>query len=639
MIRLRDASVLAYTKLRLHRIRTGITVGIAGLLFGLLLVIVLVSQGVFNSLDSFGNTGLNNRYIVALLPTPSSASFDVYAHLEDKTFIAEVEAEHAATVARKQAAAKKYNVSYDAKTEDPLPVIADPTTKKKSVSEAAVHDSPIVAAVVAKRAQKNQKQFSVDEYIKRYSSAKPMGTANPVGPRDGALTYMKDGKELREHDKPQPDMAFEQEPDPSLSVLNGSLAKPFVTTKFDPSKGEIPAVIPYKQAEKLLGLKPLPAATAAQAKYDRLAKVRRDVGQVTAAFCYRNAASQNLLNIATSQAAEMKQNKNNRDYVSPAVLYKLPSLASCAAPKIVSDKRTETEKKADENRVLFEKEVGTYAGEPKQQKIVVRGVGISSDFDMASSSSIGQMVTALMSMPLVYGAWVVPDDLLASTPAQARPSAVFGAEATQPKGEAGQLAQYLVEFADKNEARRLLDSQGFFGGGGMMNDGQEVFAMPFGSSSLIYDELKRWLSTIIMWTLIAVGAIASIVLTAVIGRTIADGRRESAVFRAIGARRLDIASIYGVYAFFLSLRIVVFAFVVGAALTLLVELLYWQDATLAARLAYAASDTSAEFHFFGLNSWYVLAIAGTIIAAALLASLIPILRNARRNPIQDMRDE
>jgi hypothetical protein len=115
MIRLRDASVLAYTKLRLHRIRTGITVGIAGLLFGLLLVIVLVSQGVFNSLDSFGNTGLNSRYIVALSPS-WGVMFEPHEHVTDKKFVAEVEKEHAAQVARKTAAAKKYSVPYDAKT-------------------------------------------------------------------------------------------------------------------------------------------------------------------------------------------------------------------------------------------------------------------------------------------------------------------------------------------------------------------------------------------------------------------------------------------------------------------------------------------------------------------------------------------
>lgn len=55
MIRFADAVVLAYTKLRTHRVRTGITVAIAGLLFGLIATVVIIAQGVFDSVHSFSN--------------------------------------------------------------------------------------------------------------------------------------------------------------------------------------------------------------------------------------------------------------------------------------------------------------------------------------------------------------------------------------------------------------------------------------------------------------------------------------------------------------------------------------------------------------------------------------------------------
>ena len=47
MIRLIDAMTLAYTKLRTHKIRTGLTIGVAGILFGLILAVIMVAQGVF----------------------------------------------------------------------------------------------------------------------------------------------------------------------------------------------------------------------------------------------------------------------------------------------------------------------------------------------------------------------------------------------------------------------------------------------------------------------------------------------------------------------------------------------------------------------------------------------------------------
>jgi ABC-type antimicrobial peptide transport system permease subunit len=67
--------------------------------------------------------------------------------------------------------------------------------------------------------------------------------------------------------------------------------------------------------------------------------------------------------------------------------------------------------------------------------------------------------------------------------------------------------------------------------------------------------------------------------------------------------------------------------------------MFWQDATLGARLSYAASDVTKEFHLFSLTSPYLLWIIGTIFAASIIASIIPILLGARRNPIKDMRNE
>ena len=120
---------------------------------------------------------------------------------------------------------------------------------------------------------------------------------------------------------------------------------------------------------------------------------------------------------------------------------------------------------------------------------------------------------------------------------------------------------------------------------------------------------------------------------------VSDGRRESAVFRAIGARRADIGRIYGMYTLLLAVRVVIFAAVLGLVLSFAVDVWLSSDATVGARLAYAAVDTSKEFHFISLASWYVPVILGAIVVVSLLASIIPILLGARRNPITDMRND
>ncbi len=629
MIRLADAVVLSYTKLRVHRIRTGITVGIAGILFGILLLVVIVTQGIFNSLDRFSEEGLNSRYVVSITYMGHMTN-DLYELSEDKAFIAEVEAEYNDLIAKKQRAATKHNVTYIAETDDPSPVVVDPTTRQKTIAYDDF-EHPAVRAAVDKRYDKSNKPFDVKNYLSSYKSVTLRGTSNALMPADGALLHMKSGKEDSGEDTvKQQQMMYGDSTDPMLMVLDGSVTKPFITESFDTSKQEIPAIIPYGQAEKLLGYKKLASTASNAEKYKRLTEVRSRVGEITASFCYRNAASQQLLAQAISQRAAAKSTTPGSQ--SLTIEYSVPDASSCGAVTTISDRRTAAEKAAEQNQVAFEKEIGTYTGDPEQHKITVRGVGIAGDYAEMSSFSVAQLVQSLLTSPLGYGTWTIPSDLLEKVAESARPEAVFEARESDKRDS---IATHLVEFGDKREARAFLQKYNSFGGG----SGSEVFVMQFGSNSLLYDEMRTWASKIIAWLLIGIGGVAIVILTGMIGRTVSDGRKESAVFRAIGARRSDIASIYGMYALLLGLRIVLFAAVLGGCLALLLEILYSRDATLGAQIAYASSEVSKEFHFIGINSWYILTIAAVIIASSLLASIIPILRNARRNPIQDMRDE
>ena len=129
MIRFIDTVILAHTKLRTHKVRTGLTLGVAGILFGLILGVIFAAQGVFDSVERFSEEGLADRAIVAVSKW-SNAYYNQYKHAEDEDFIAEVKATHEALVVKKTTAAKKYNVPYDAKSEDPSPIIIDRETKK-----------------------------------------------------------------------------------------------------------------------------------------------------------------------------------------------------------------------------------------------------------------------------------------------------------------------------------------------------------------------------------------------------------------------------------------------------------------------------------------------------------------------------
>lgn len=635
MIRSTDVLVLAYTKLRARKIRTSVTVAIAGLLFGFLVLIVIVAQGVLDSATRFSNEGLNSRYIIDVGRTDNKA-FNIYDNLTNPDVVRRVETEHAAHVAKKQTAARKYGIEYDARNEDPSPIVIDQETKEKIVSDKYL-DSSSVAAVAEALEAEQYKPFDVSAYIDPYKTAKIIGEHRVLHQFENTLRFMKDGKEASLSSSSEVDRSMSPGDDDnkSLTVLDSSVAEPFISNRtYDPASGEIPAIIPYSDAEKLLGLKKLESSVSTQRQLDRIQEVRRRVGEITAKFCYRNSASQALVTQAINQQKEIVDNRNNPDYVKPTLLYAVPSSADCGAVVVQSDSRTSIEKKQADNQKNYEKEIGTYIGEPEQHKVIVRGVGVSSDlgFEGEVSFSVAQIIKGIFSSSLGYQTWNIPSALLAKVPESSRPAAVF--EPSSDTKTPFSIEAYLVEFTDKAEARELLSKAGFFGA-----NNRSVHAAPFGSSSLVVDEMRSWFETALLWIVGVVSLVAIIILSGMIGRTIADGRKESAVFRAIGARRGDIARIYSTYTLLLSLRIVLFAAFFGIVSALALNMMLWHDATIGAQLAFGASNPKLEFHFIGFGSWYLPVIVAVIIGVGLLAMVVPLLRNSKRSPINDMRDD
>lgn len=626
-----DAITLAHTKLRTHRVRTGLTIGLAGLLFGLTLAAVFLVQGVFDSVERFSKEGLNDRAIVAINRT--QATFNVYEHMDDAAFISEVESLQRAIIKKKTAAATKYGVTYDAKTEDVSPIEISKETGKKAISDVGLASQAVQEATTRRQtALEKADTFDIHEFLKKYPSAKVLPNNFMITAPQGSLKIMKDSREVMSNASTTTSMAqfYGNSDTPALWVYDGSLVKPFITASFDPTSGEIPVVIPYSHAEKLLHLKALGSQDSREAKLKRLQEVRRRANEIAVQYCYRNVASEQLLAEAVAQTKAKAALKASETYSVP-IEYKLPTDTSCGATAIVKDSRSSAEKQQALNQENYQKAIGQFIGVPEQRKITFRVVGISADVDIsASQSSIGQLVSGLLGSNLGHNAWAIPSNLLQQVPDKYHPSAVFTNTAAETTYNGPGYSMWFVEFGNKDEARKLVMAQ---------QNSSQLFAFPFGSGMLLVSEAKAYFSQFLFWGLIGLGVVASLILTGLIGRTVADGRRESAVFRAIGAKRLDISAIYGSYALLLSLQVMLFAGVLGLVVAMIIEVLYAGDATLAARLAYAAKDTNVEFHLIGLMSWYVPAIFGTILVVGLLGSVIPIIRSVRRNPINDMRDE
>lgn len=634
-----DAITLAKTKERSHRIRNNLLTFVSGLLFAVIIATISISQASFDSIAKYDNVKLNGRAVVSI--QNYSPGIDINSYINDKKFISQVEIQYNKDLERLKSIAKKHQVDFDQNTILPSPIEINSKTKEKSISETGLN-SPSVIAVATRKHNETDKnnKFDVDKFIKSAGISdgyQKRGTIEQITPKNGSFEIMRNGKEKLRSTNPVNEL--ELNPNDSLqyislSYFDQSLSKPFISNNhYLPSSGEIPVILPFDAAEQLLKLKPLKNNASNDTKRERIQYVNDNVAKITIPFCYRNEASQSLLGEAVAQSDEIKKNKDDKNYQQPNLLYNLPTETSCGATTVKSDKRTEEEKKLAANLEAFETEAGLNTGTPFQQKIALRGIGISSGpYSVEDGAlSIDQMISSIINVPVGYGAWLIPENLFSQVPEKYRPADLFSNN--QKTNEAPLdvmqgVDSSLFEFSNIPDARKIINSSTDY-----------TYAAPFGSSILLMDQIKQALVRVLFWAIIGVSILAILILWILVGRTISESRKESAVFRAIGAKRRDIATIYGTYTILLALRIVFYSILVGLLAAGLVQYLFTDTATLAVQVAYATIDNSRHFNLISFPVHYFGLIAGIIVVASLIASIIPIALGARRNPIKDMRDD
>ena len=118
-----------------------------------------------------------------------------------------------------------------------------------------------------------------------------------------------------------------------------------------------------------------------------------------------------------------------------------------------------------------------------------------------------------------------------------------------------------------------------------------------------------------------------------------DGRHETAVFRAIGFKRGDIALIYTLYTMMLSLLVVVFAVSVGLIAALILNNHLAPALTVEAQYGFGMLSESKSINLIEANKQQIGSILAACVAVGLLSAIPPLARNVRRSPIRDMREE
>lgn len=646
MIRFRDTATLALTKLRTRKVRLAITVVISGLLFTALVAASMIARGSFTSIDTFGKEGLGDRYIVS--GTDTNPNY--YSVFQDPKLLERAKVIQADTVAKKKAEAKRLGIPYDAASEsqaveeypgpngDKQQVINVQTEVGKQVIKEHFLANP---AVGDKEFRANAQTFSPIGFYKNIPFPQP---------NEGRMQVLKEGKESFDQNfKPSgPAGGLDSFP-MGWSAMSNQLLEPFILdnqTLAVGNDGSIPIVVPFNAAEQLLSMKSLPATASSADKLARTKEVREKAKSVTFTLCYRNSSSLEKVNAAISTQQEIDRNKGKRDYKRPDLIYGLPD-QPCGPATIARDVRTAEQKKLESKQEEFARTFGKPA--PGESKVTFRLVGIVPTGSFQNAAGVNQIISSLVTSSLGTG-WYSPIEATMS-------NSLLASFFQDPLGKLSSLPEtYYAEFATSAGAREFIskkdcspDNSVFdkAAAEGEMPDPtkqcreeEKYFTLvPFGSNSIALETAKKNFGKFFILASLAIAVIGAIIMMGTVGRMIADSRRETAVFRAIGAKRLDIAQIYLLYTALLSILISVFAIVGGTIAALIVERKFSEEVTVQALVAYNASDLNQTFRLIDFY-WPDMLLLGSIaIGVGLLSVAIPLIRNVRRNPIRDMRDD
>lgn len=679
MIGFIDTVTLAVAKLKTRRIMMFITVLVAGLMFSVLFASALVISGTLDSVARFDKAS-DQSFLVQV----NSFDYLKQQHLDsfdedNKQAKAEAEHHYQLFIQEQKALAKKHKRNFDEKS------IKHPLTKYQ-FSGGNVHyqynyDSPVVERILLER----QKKF-VAEADNNLAGLKKRATPfHPVnfyqtsghGNMIQELKFIQGDKEDL-FNNPDQDSQKDNSIDTSVRTSNYRFEESIVMKNLilpanklrQQHPQAVPVVISAEEAQKLFGEKlniaEIPTNNEQRLKW--IEEARTKLNGQTYQVCYRNSAEQKLLDEAMSQHIVKEKSNSDTELPKPKILYNLPTTA-CGRVTIKEDRRTKDEKKQDEAQLALDKQQGLDQ-DPIAEILTFQIVGI---FPPINSRDHNNGVTGLLNHLLnnqIYPGAVVPIDFYRKLSNKVRLDQVFFPKVPNNKlASSGQFLRnagfgpVVVEFNNYQDATNFMDfingaqyrdhiasDQGlaglFFGSPKDYYKNKTVdtskyrfFATThgrdFGTLEFIKQKSRLWVLIIIA----IISSVAAIILSLTMARVMSDSRHETAIFRAVGARRGDIAKVYLSYSLIIAIRIIIVSMVIGLIISLVINAKTTSDLTVQAKLGYGLFNQDLDFKLFGINLVWLGVLSLAIIVMSLVAVLPPMLRNVVRNPIKDIKDQ
>lgn len=158
-----------------------------------------------------------------------------------------------------------------------------------------------------------------------------------------------------------------------------------------------------------------------------------------------------------------------------------------------------------------------------------------------------------------------------------------------------------------------------------------------GNPLVEFDEEAKSIWSFLKWVVGLFFVVTAIFLFFTTSKVVGDSRKETGVFRAMGARRADIAKIYFIYTVIITSFSYLLAMIIAAVLMLIVT------ASQGASMSRLLTDITGSYGspvsvvFIGFNFLHLIGIWLLSVLVGIVGGIVPILRNVFIDPIKAMR--
>lgn len=654
MIRPSYAIKLARTKLRSKRGVLITSVIVASLLFAALITMVIVFNGAEKSASEFITKAGNDRYLVMTTPNVpyEQVDFSPTPSLED------IRAIKAFAKQYYQELRSKYTslgLTYDESIEIPAlePAAYLPETLPEEQRVKINWNSPVIEAMRKQRFDSYSKTATnklrdLEAIGNKYDARGYylVGKSSALMPIP-SLRLIQDGKEnFGDSEQRAGDMSTSGYY--TNSIHNGSysftdqklLSRYLLTTDVSSLKG-IPVIVSAQEAVSLFGKK-LGIGDEPKNPHDKrvwLSVVQTKLKNQTYQMCYRNSAEQALLEKIQRDYADMKNNEKTEGYKKPSLIYEYPT-KMCGDIPVKQDTRTILEKNTYTMTEDVQKKLHTYIA-PSHRLMTFQIVGIKYAQSFTDyTKGIDEYIKSLLAPQDDSFALDIPLQMYDSLPDTLKFADIqqeYTARLTQYAANSDDFTARVLEFSSVDNARAFLNNETCPSSENSCN--KKFKASPYGSNYLILDEIGKTFSSIARIAFPITLGLAAIIIWFTISRIMVENRKETAVYRAMGAKRRDVTCIYLVYVLLLAMRIAIISAIVGVFAALVLDHFYGAALTDIAVTSFGILDSAPRVSLFSLESPLLLVVVGSIFVISIIASVQPLIGNTLRSPIYDIREE